>query len=125
MSAVAEFDHYVQLASRVSGLPIAVTRAGAQGVADALTTAFDAVWPAQPAGAAIDWREERTRTGSAVWARRGAVFAVLQLAFYAWAAALILVGVRSVHGWSWGRSGAALAAAAALPAALTVLALTL
>jgi acyl-CoA reductase-like NAD-dependent aldehyde dehydrogenase len=70
------FDHYVQLASRVSGLPIAVTRAGAQGVADALTTAFDSVRPAQPTGAAFDWREERTRTGSAVWARRGAVFAV-------------------------------------------------
>jgi acyl-CoA reductase-like NAD-dependent aldehyde dehydrogenase len=70
------FDHYVQLASRVSGLPIAITRAGAQGVIDALTTAFDSVRPAQPAGAAMDWREARTRTGSAVWARRGAVFAV-------------------------------------------------
>jgi hypothetical protein len=55
------FDHYVQLASRVSGLPIAVTRAGAQAVAEALTTAFDSVRPAQPAGAALDWREERTR----------------------------------------------------------------
>ncbi|HYR14831.1 MAG TPA: aldehyde dehydrogenase, partial [Mycobacterium sp.] len=65
------FDHYVQLASRVSGLPIAATRAGAQRVADALTTAFDSVRPALPAGAAIDWRDERTRSGSAVWARRG------------------------------------------------------
>jgi acyl-CoA reductase-like NAD-dependent aldehyde dehydrogenase len=70
------FDHYVRLASRVSGLPIAVTRAGAQGVADALTTAFDSVRPALPAGAAIDWRDERTRSGSAVWARCGAVFTV-------------------------------------------------
>jgi acyl-CoA reductase-like NAD-dependent aldehyde dehydrogenase len=34
------------------------------------------VRPARPAGAAIDWREERTRNGSAVWARRGEVFAV-------------------------------------------------
>ena len=32
--------------------------------------------PAQPVGAAFDWREERTRDGSAVWARRGEVFAV-------------------------------------------------
>ena len=32
--------------------------------------------PARPTGAAIDWREERTRDGSAVWARRGEVFAV-------------------------------------------------
>jgi acyl-CoA reductase-like NAD-dependent aldehyde dehydrogenase len=64
------------LASRVSGLPIAVTRADAGGVADAARTAFEAVRPAQPAGAAFDWREERTRSGSAVWARRGEVFAV-------------------------------------------------
>jgi acyl-CoA reductase-like NAD-dependent aldehyde dehydrogenase len=70
------FDRYVSLASRVSGLPIAVTRAGTRSVADALTTAFDAVRPAQPTGAAFDWREARTRTGSAVWARRGAVFTV-------------------------------------------------
>lgn len=70
------FDQYVQLASRVSGLPIGATRAGAHDVADAATTAFDAVRPAQPVGAAFDWREERTRTGSAVWARRGEVFAV-------------------------------------------------
>ncbi len=70
------FDQYVQLASRVSGLPIGATRAGAHDVADAATTAFDAVRPAQPVGAAFDWREQRTRTGSAVWARRGEVFAV-------------------------------------------------
>jgi acyl-CoA reductase-like NAD-dependent aldehyde dehydrogenase len=70
------FDQYVDLASRVSGLPIAVTRASARSVAAAATTAFEAVRPAQPAGAAFDWREERTRSGSAVWARRGEVFAV-------------------------------------------------
>jgi acyl-CoA reductase-like NAD-dependent aldehyde dehydrogenase len=71
-----DFADYVRLASRISGLPIAVTRAGACGVADAVATAFDAVRPARPAGAAADWREERTRHGSAVWARRGEVFAV-------------------------------------------------
>jgi acyl-CoA reductase-like NAD-dependent aldehyde dehydrogenase len=71
-----DFDHYVQLASRVSGLPIGATRAAAGGVADALKTAFDAVWHARPAGAVFDWREERTRWGCAVWGRRGEVFAV-------------------------------------------------
>jgi acyl-CoA reductase-like NAD-dependent aldehyde dehydrogenase len=71
-----DFEHYVQVASRVSGLPIGVTRAGARDVGDALITAFDAVWPAKPAGAVFDWREERTRHGCAVWARRGQVFAV-------------------------------------------------
>ena len=65
------------------------------------------------------------RSGGGDSGTGGKVFAALQLAFFVWAAALLLVGVRSVHGWSWGRSGAALAAAAALPAAFTVLALTL
>ena len=71
-----DLEQYVALASRTSGLPIGVTRSGAHDVAAALITAFDAVWPAKPASAAFDWREERTRTGCAVWARRGQVFAV-------------------------------------------------
>jgi acyl-CoA reductase-like NAD-dependent aldehyde dehydrogenase len=71
-----DFDAYVGLASRISGLPIAVTRAGARGVADAVASAFDAVRPSRPIGATVDWRDERTRSGCAVWARRGEVFAV-------------------------------------------------
>ena len=71
-----DFEAYVRLASQISGLPIAVTRAGARGVADAVAAAVDAVRPAQPVGAVTDWREERTRGGAAVWARRGDVFAV-------------------------------------------------
>jgi acyl-CoA reductase-like NAD-dependent aldehyde dehydrogenase len=71
-----DFASYVELASRASGLPIRVTRAGARDVATALACAFDAVWPAQPVGSAFDWRDERTRLGSGVWVRRGEVFAV-------------------------------------------------
>ena len=71
-----DFEAYVGLASRISGLPIAITRAGARSVADAVASAVDAVRPARPVGAAVDWREDRTRNGSAVWARRGEVFAV-------------------------------------------------
>ncbi|WAJ45486.1 aldehyde dehydrogenase family protein [Mycobacterium sp. Aquia_216] len=71
-----DFDAYVELASRISGVPIVVTRTGARNVAEAVAHASDAVRPAQPIGAARDWREERTRTGSAVWTRRGEVFAV-------------------------------------------------
>ncbi|OBH83216.1 aldehyde dehydrogenase [Mycobacterium scrofulaceum] len=71
-----DFEAYVGLASRISGLPIAVTRAGAVGVADAVGGAVDAVRAARPVGAALDWREERIRRGGAVWARRGEVFAV-------------------------------------------------
>ncbi len=72
-----DFDAYVHLASRVSGLPIAAARDGARAVADGLTAAFDAVLPARPSGANLDWRDMRTPTGGAVWARRGEVFAVL------------------------------------------------
>jgi acyl-CoA reductase-like NAD-dependent aldehyde dehydrogenase len=72
-----DFDAYARLASRISGVPITVTRSAACRVADAVASAFDAVRPARPTGAAVDWRAERTRAGSAVWTRRGEVFAVL------------------------------------------------
>jgi len=42
----------------------------------------------------------------------------LQFAFVAWSLALLLLGVRVTHGWSWPRALASLAAAAALLAAL-------
>jgi len=71
-----DFEAYVGLSSQISGLPIAVTRTGARGVAQGVASAFDAVAPALPTGAAMDWRDERTRTGTAVWTRRGEVFAV-------------------------------------------------
>lgn len=71
-----DFEAYVVLASRISGLPIGVTRAGARGVADAVGGAFDAVRPARPVGAALDWHDEGIRRGGAVWVRRGQVFAV-------------------------------------------------
>ncbi|MBB5163526.1 acyl-CoA reductase-like NAD-dependent aldehyde dehydrogenase [Mycobacterium sp. AZCC_0083] len=67
------FDDYVALTCRVSGLPLAVARAGARVVADSLATALDAVRPARPTGATLDWRDQ---PGGAVWARRGEVLAV-------------------------------------------------
>ncbi len=70
-----DFDAYTVATSRISGVPISVTRAGARAVADGVASAFAAVQPAQPSGAVLDWRD--TRTGGAVWARRGDVFAVL------------------------------------------------
>lgn len=71
-----DFDTYVLLASRVSGLPVAVARAGARDVADGVAAAFDAIRPAQPVGATPDWREVPSPAGGAVWVRRGEVFAV-------------------------------------------------
>ena len=67
------FDDYVALTCRVTGLPMAVARAGARVVADSLATTFDAVRPARPTGATLDWRDQ---PGGAVWARRGDVLAV-------------------------------------------------
>ena len=50
----------------------------------------------------------------------GRVFEVLQLGFVVWAAVLLLIGVRAVHGWSVGRASGALAIAVAAAAALTL-----
>jgi hypothetical protein len=55
-----------------------------------------------------------------------AVVLGLQLGFAAWSLALVVVGVRAVHGWSWPRSLAAAGAAVALLAAIVaVFAITL
>jgi acyl-CoA reductase-like NAD-dependent aldehyde dehydrogenase len=72
-----DFDSYADLASRISGVPIAVTRSGARSVADGVASAFGVVQQARPTGAVPDWRDERTRDGAAVWVRRGEVFGVL------------------------------------------------
>ena len=72
-----DFDTYAELASRISGVPIAVTRSSARGVADAVASAFGVAQLARPKGAVPDWRDERTRDGAAVWVRRGDVFGVL------------------------------------------------
>ncbi len=78
MIAGLDFDSYVQLTSRISGVPIAVTRSGARGVADAVASAFRVASSyARPAGAVLDWRGERLRDGGAVWVRRAEVFTVL------------------------------------------------
>ena len=45
-----DFEAYVQLASRVSGLPIAAARDGAREVADGLASAFDCGTTRLPVG---------------------------------------------------------------------------
>src|SRR6476660_6488345 len=71
-----DFDSYVELTCRVTGLPMTTARAGAHAVAESLTTACDAVRPARPVGASSDWRELSMSGGGAVWTRRGEVLAV-------------------------------------------------
>jgi acyl-CoA reductase-like NAD-dependent aldehyde dehydrogenase len=70
-----DFDDYVELTQRISGLPASVAKAGAQVVADALATAMDAVLPARPTGATMDWRTAPA-DGGALWVRRGEVLGV-------------------------------------------------
>jgi hypothetical protein len=53
------------------------------------------------------------------------VLLALQLAFVAWSLALLVVGVRVVHGWGWLRSLGTFAAGAALLAAIVGLFATL
>jgi hypothetical protein len=48
------------------------------------------------------------------------VFDALDLAFLLWSAALLVIGVRAVHGWTWARAGVACVLAIIVPAALTL-----
>jgi len=58
------------------------------------------------------------RSGGADEGTGETLLLVVQLAFAAWSLALLIVGVRVTHGWSWVRALGATAAAAALLAAL-------
>jgi hypothetical protein len=44
----------------------------------------------------------------------------LELAFLLWAALLLVIGVRAVHGWTWSRAAAACAGAVVLPTVLGI-----
>jgi hypothetical protein len=46
------------------------------------------------------------RSGGSDEGAGGELFAAAQLAFLGWSTALLVVGVRAVHGWSWGRAAA-------------------
>ena len=60
------------------------------------------------------------RTGGADAHSGGRAFAVAGALFVVWSAALLVVGVRAVHGWTWARALAACGLAVALPAALVI-----
>ena len=55
------------------------------------------------------------RTGGKDWGPGDRAFGGFVYFAFAWCAVLLVIGVRSVHGWSWGRSLATVALAAALP----------
>jgi hypothetical protein len=50
------------------------------------------------------------------------IFGLLEVAFLLWAAGLLVVGIRAVHGWTWARAGAACALAIAAPVVIALVA---
>lgn len=69
----ADYEHTV---SRVSGVPLTVVRSATAAIVESAEQARSSAFQARPTGAVDDWRDERTLRGSAVWTRRGDVFAV-------------------------------------------------
>jgi hypothetical protein len=69
-----------------------------------------AVWPVRVAMFGGDaFRSGGSDTGAAEW-----VFRAIDIAFVAWAIGLLVIGVRTLNGWSWPRSVASLAVAGVL-----------
>jgi hypothetical protein len=64
------------------------------------------------------------RTGGDDYGRGDAIFGGIFLGFVAWSLILLVLGVRTTHGWTWPRAAGAVALAAVFPA-LIVLATTL
>jgi hypothetical protein len=60
------------------------------------------------------------RSGGADEGAGEATVALLAAAFLLWSIALLAIGVRTVHGWTWGRSAAAISIAALLPALIVL-----
>jgi hypothetical protein len=56
------------------------------------------------------------RTGGDDYGRGDAIFGGIFLGFVAWSLILLLIGVRTTHGWTWGRAAGAVALAAVFPA---------
>jgi hypothetical protein len=77
-----------------------------------LALALFTLWPLRIA----IYGQNLFRTGGTDWGPGDRTFGGLLYFAFAWSALLLVIGVRSVHGWSWGRSLATVALAAALPA---------
>ena len=81
-----------------------------------LALALFTLWPLRIA----IYGQNLFRTGGNDWGPGDRAFGgALYLAF-AWSAVLLVIGVRAVHGWSWGRSLATVGLAIALPALIVL-----
>jgi acyl-CoA reductase-like NAD-dependent aldehyde dehydrogenase len=67
---------YEHLVSRVSGVPITVVKSATAAIGAAAIAAGSSATQARPIGAVDEWRHPETKHGSALWCRRGNVFAV-------------------------------------------------
>jgi hypothetical protein len=85
-----------------------------------LALALLTLWPAR----ILIYGQDLFRTGGDDFGRGDQIFGGLVYLAFAWSGILLVTGVRTVHGWSWGRSLATVGLAAALPT-LLVLATTL
>jgi hypothetical protein len=85
-----------------------------------LALALFTLWPLRIAV----YREDLFRTGGTDWGPGDRTFGGLFYFAFAWSAILLLVGIRAVHGWTWGRSLATFALAAALPALIVLATVT-
>jgi hypothetical protein len=74
------------------------------------------VWPVKLALYGGDW----FRAGGRDTGGGGLAFDLIQIALFGWAAALLVVGVRTVHGWTWARAAAACGLALMAPVALAL-----
>jgi hypothetical protein len=81
-----------------------------------LVLALFTLWPLRIA----IYGQNLFRTGGTDWGPGDRAFGGFVYFAFAWSALLLVVGVRSVHGWSWGRSLATVGLAAALPALLVL-----
>jgi hypothetical protein len=74
------------------------------------------VWPVRIA----IYGQDLFRTGGTDWGPGDRTFGALLYFAFAWSAVLLVIGVRSVHGWSWSRSLATVGLAGALPALIVL-----
>jgi hypothetical protein len=95
-------------------LQLAVERFGSRGsyrrtrhllafAAAPLALSLVVLWPVRLAV----YGGDTFRTGGRDDGIGGDIFVAVELLFVAWAFVLLVVGVRTVHGWSWSRAGAA------------------
>jgi hypothetical protein len=75
------------------------------------------LWPFKLALYGEDWFRSGGGDGGGPG---GLAFDLLSVAFCAWSVALLAIGIRSVHGWTWSRAFAATSVALVVPVAIVL-----